>query len=990
MEKLWIVEDIQPPNPDDLQEGDGPGKPETRKEIWDYLRAIGKLAPKPNKLSADTMATKFGETGNQETKNPPEEFFATTEKLNEEEIKKLEAPFTVEEARHALKNMKKAGAPDVHGLVIYIFTLLDDDALKNLMDVGYKEISERKNKEEWGELHRVMCAALFKGAPENYAGNFEDPLEDPDLYRFLSIGSALLKIFAKIITLRIEDMTEKKMCYFGKTQFGFTRGKSCIDAMLVLNRMQEDLHFYDGCENTKVCHATLVDLRKAFPSLNQKTIDAFADRVGIGESFIYDFIKSVHREAQYEFCKDGKTATTRTINGLKEGCVGSPKMFLWVYGGVMQKFREERKNRGHGEGIMLKVNPNLLITDRKEAIRQLRWADAEFGTLTTYVGDIEFADDTTVLEEVERGEAIDLNTAQGLPAVQAYRSTLGNADMKENPTKTKGGLLDSINEKNLGCLTDKAKDTEKKIEKGWKKYWTLKSKLFGVGKLTWEDRAMIIMMMCRSTLTYGTSARGISKQEIETLSRQEMLMLFDQFSLNQIKMKAIGLNTSDLRFQCKLATMYNAIFYLKSAYFAHILRKDNDDIVKQALLGRFFPSMTSKGSDWEQLHDARDFPGHRKYAAKEATILGDVVNWLTKKAKIPRSRILSLASSRDKDTKSLYYALCREAYIRDMMNDYRKAKKVTPEQLNQRKEWLCKKHNVTNMELDTWVTLWPINVQKYQELVEKVPHSWNPEFYPSETYRHAENYEVEKECESVTKEIEILVDHKLIEVSTSKSWRCDKCDLVFHTTIDAMARHSETHARSDPIKIYKTTGSGVFRPQEHQWNSNTGKYFEGSDANLNEVRVPDQMRDGDDLICPKCRVYRKNFEAAKSARGQATRVGHFMSHIRDCNGVPLELMEVDEEDVPAVAHTPAGTQISEAKSVAPIATASRPKAIPKGKAKAKAAVAKQTTSRPKAAVAKQMPGRNLTCPNRLCFQRFRTEDERVQHLPKCDYRDGAL
>jgi hypothetical protein len=328
-----------------------------------------------------------------------------------------------------------------------------------------------------------------------------------------------------------------------------------------------------------------------------------------------------------------------------------------------------------------------------------------------------------------------------------------------------------------------------------------------------------------------------------------------------------------------------------------------------------------------------------------------------------------------------------------MLTDYEKAKKVTPEQLKQRKEWLCKKHGITTrdpitneIELNTWRKLKPINVGEYFENLEKFPRLEKPEFYPSETYRHAEQYEKAKKRKKEKEKSNILIDHSLIEVSTAKSWRCGNCNLEFHTTIDAMARHSETHARNDPIKIYKTEsrrGDGVFRPQEHQWNSNTGKYFEGSDAKITEVRVPDNMRDGVDLICPKCREYRKNYEGAKTERGKASRVGHFMSHIKECKGtastgnVP---MEVDEQDAPVAVQAPAATQVpkAKAKTAVPKARTSRPKANPKGKAIAKAAVAKQ------------MPGRNLICPNHLCFQRFRTEDERVQHLPKCDYRVGAL
>jgi len=103
-----------------------------------------------------------------------------------------------------------------------------------------------------------------------------------------------------------------------------------------------------------------------------------------------------------------------------------------------------------------------------------------------------------------------------------------------------------------------------------------------------------------------------------------------------------------------------------------------------------------------------------------------------------------------------------------------------------------------------------------------------------------------------------------------------------------------------PIKIYKTERGDregfLFRPQEHQWNPHTQKWYEGSDAwCLEEVRMPESLltREGDDifLVCEKCNKYKKKYNPTAPVRGRATQVGKFMSHKATCNGQGNQVVE---------------------------------------------------------------------------------------------------
>jgi hypothetical protein len=264
-------------------------------------------------------------------------------------------------------------------------------------------------------------------------------------------------------------------------------------------------------------------------------------------------------------------------------------------------------------------------------------------------------------------------------------------------------------------------------------------------------------------------------------------------------------------------------------------------------------------------------------------VLGDVTSWLINKAQVPQNRVINLASNRTPEVKKLYYEVCREAYLRTMFADYRRARNITNEQRKKREEEMRKKYNITNEVLFSW-----------PKIFEVVPPEAEPSI-PVGTYEHMVKYEQFKKYQKEIEEIDVLVDNQLlIDIKTEKTWRCTACDITFNTNLGAMARHAETHKKgNEPIKIYKTRSvregvEGVLRPQEHQWNGTTYKWYEGSDAYLEEIRMPESLltREGEDifLVCEKCKKYKKKHNPTTPVRGRAVQIGKFMSHRANCAG----------------------------------------------------------------------------------------------------------
>ena len=180
------------------------------------------------------------------------------------------------------------------------------------------------------------------------------------------------------------------------------------------------------------------------------------------------------------------------------------------------------------------------------------------------------------------------------------------------------------------------------------------------------------------------------------------------------------------------------------------------------------------------------------------------------------------------------------------------------------------------------------------KIVRAVPPEAEPKV-PEGTFEREVKYEQYKKYQKEIEMLDVLVDNQLlIDIKTKKTWRCIECDITFSTDLNAMARHAETHKKGDePIKIYKTrpveeSGDGVFRPQEHQYNTSMQRYYEGSDAYLDEIRMPESLltREGGDIFlqCEKCEKYKKKYNPIAPVRGRAVQVGKFMSHRTNCAG----------------------------------------------------------------------------------------------------------
>ena len=253
--------------------------------------------------------------------------------------------------------------------------------------------------------------------------------------------------------------------------------------------------------------------------------------------------------------------------------------------------------------------------------------------------------------------------------------------------------------------------------------------------------------------------------------------------------------------------------------------------------------------------------------------MGELRDWLTKEAFIPREKIMALATDASAAGKSRWHKLTRETFVRTMVKDYEAANKVTPEQLDTRKDFLMQKYGLT--KLDSWKE---IDNSVRSEPLTTLSDQAKKLLTDMKDQTLLEKRVIEAELKGRYRD-DFAVNEDTI--------RCVQCDIPFSTSIAAMGRHIEVHKQGMPTKISKTD-THKFRPEEHLYKPAIGRYFSGSDANLYDIRGVDghlqKFGEKEWFVCKKCgsRVTPYNRNGSLASRGIS--VSNYQKHVESCKG----------------------------------------------------------------------------------------------------------
>ena len=192
-------------------------------------------------------------------------------------------------------------------------------------------------------------------------------------YRPISMLPTLSKIFEKLIHRRLYDFVISHSLV-SPNQFGFQKGKSTVDAVSCVTE-----YLYDSLNNKKHAIMILVDLSKAFDTVNNKILLKKLEMYGI-RGITLTLIES-YLSDRVGFVRISDSSSERVVSniGIPQGGTLSPLLFL-MYLNDMPNFSTNSTSVLFADDTTLLLSDlsynKLIETAKAELIRLKEWMDS--------------------------------------------------------------------------------------------------------------------------------------------------------------------------------------------------------------------------------------------------------------------------------------------------------------------------------------------------------------------------------------------------------------------------------------------------------------------------------------------------------------------------------------------------------------------------------------------------------------------------------------
>lgn len=215
----------------------------------------------------------------------------------------LDNTFTMEELEYALSNLRLNSAPGEDKI--------DYKTIKNLSEELKPMILHLYNE--------IFNEGIFPDEWKQYK-IFFIPKQDNKKVRPISLAPCLLKIFEKMLNLRLTWWLEhhNKM---PSTQYGFRAGKSCVDN---LSQIQTEILL--ASENKESTIGLFIDIKSAYDNVIDKILNTRLKNLGIPlktQIFIHNLISDRRLHFNYDEIDEYRLV----YRGLPQGSVLSPILY---------------------------------------------------------------------------------------------------------------------------------------------------------------------------------------------------------------------------------------------------------------------------------------------------------------------------------------------------------------------------------------------------------------------------------------------------------------------------------------------------------------------------------------------------------------------------------------------------------------------------------------------------------------------------------------
>lgn len=215
----------------------------------------------------------------------------------------LDCPFSFEELEFAIKSINTKSAPGIDKINYEIISKLPEFYLRILLDL-YNDIFNTKTFPEIWKSYLIVFIPKGKS----------------DKVRPISLASCVLKLMERMINERLQWWFESDEL-LAKSQYGFRKGKSCIDNLSILTSdIQQNFYKKDPVT------AVFLDIKGAYDNVIPKIL--INDLIDLGlPKKIVAFIDNLISKRNIIYCLNNNIEEKSVCKGLPQGSVLSPILY---------------------------------------------------------------------------------------------------------------------------------------------------------------------------------------------------------------------------------------------------------------------------------------------------------------------------------------------------------------------------------------------------------------------------------------------------------------------------------------------------------------------------------------------------------------------------------------------------------------------------------------------------------------------------------------
>ena len=418
-------------------------------------------------------------------------------------------------------------------------------------------------------------------------------------YRGVKLLEHGMKIVERVLENRMRTLVE-----LDKMQFGFMPGKGTTDALFIVRRMQEE--YLDKSKRLYMC---FVDMEKAFDRVPRRVMEWAMRKKGLPEILVRA-VMSLYESAKTRVRVEWGLSEEFPVSvGVHQGSVLSPLLFAMVIDTVTENVRE-------GSLHEILYADDVVLTDDTLEDLQARfgvWKSAfESKGMKVNIGKTRMMVSGTEGEVVKSrvdpcgvcGRRVMANSMQcekcqrwvhgKCAKVRRVTSSMAKGFTCRNCKAILGGkvsltekLCDGVETAKGFCyLGDRlnasggcASAVTARIRIGWVKFRECGEMLCG-RRYSMKIKGRIYRSCIRSAMLYGSETWCLTGKEVEALKRTERAMVRAMCGAKLMEKK----KTDDLMNMLGLKdTLYGLARASAVWWYGHVLRRDEDDILKKAL-----------------------------------------------------------------------------------------------------------------------------------------------------------------------------------------------------------------------------------------------------------------------------------------------------------------------------------------------------------------------------------------------------------------------